>query len=119
MIRRQLPIIALAVIFLTFAPVHYLIRYLRGFFQRLGHVLHALGILVDVVLHYCWTAPLYLIGGEKWAGRPNGHQMISCYVGRAAFNGHRWARIAARVIDAVMGKRHCLLMAAKYSGFAD
>jgi hypothetical protein len=45
--------------------------------------------------------------------------MISAYVGRAMINGHRWARIAAKVIDAVMGKSHCLLMANRYAGFAD
>jgi len=30
-----------------------------------------------------------------------------------------WACISAHVIDAVLGKSHCLLMANKYAGFAD
>ena len=59
---------------------------------------------------------------HELSSRPSpqmGRQMISAYVGRAMLNGHRWARIAAKVIDAVMGKSHCMLMANKYAGFAD
>lgn len=87
--------------------------------RRIGHVIQALLILIDIAVCYVWIASLYLIGGEKWAGKPTGRQMISAYVGRASLNGHRWARIAAKVIDAVMGKSHCLLMANRYAGFAD
>lgn len=43
-----------------------------------------------------WLAPLHLVG---LADRPSGRQMISSYVGKAAANGHRWARIAAFLID--------------------
>lgn len=87
-----------------------------AFIRRLGHVIQALLIVVDIVVCWAWIAPLYLF---DLADRPTGRQMISCYVGRAAINGHRWARIAAKVIDAVMGKSHCLLMANRYAGFAD
>lgn len=87
-----------------------------AFLRRLGHVLQALLIVLDIGVCWAWIAPLYLFG---LADRPTGRQMISSYVGRASLNGHRWARIAARVIDAVMGKSHCLLMANRYAGFAD
>lgn len=90
-----------------------------AFLRRLGHVCHAFLILIDIALCYVWLAVLYLIGGTRLAARPTGRQMISVYVGRASINGRRWARIAAKVIDAVMGKSHCLLMANKYAGFAD
>lgn len=83
---------------------------------RIGHVIQALLILIDIAACFLWLAPLYLVG---LADRPTGRQMISAYVGRAMINGHRWARIAAKVIDAVMGKSHCLLMANRYAGFAD
>lgn len=85
---------------------------------RLWHVLRALLILTDIALCWAWLAPLYLVS-PRLASRPTGHQMISAYVGRAMLNGHRWARIAARAIDAIMGKGHCVLMANKYAGFAD
>ncbi|MDQ4421477.1 hypothetical protein OOT33_13700 [Sphingobium sp. DEHP117] len=84
--------------------------------RRIGDVVQGLLIVIDIAVCYIWLAPLYLVG---LADRPTGRQMISSYVGRAALNGHRWARIAARVIDAVMGKSHCILMANRYAGFAD
>lgn len=87
-----------------------------AFLRRIGHVIQGMLILIDIAACFAWIAPLYLVG---LADRPTGRQMISCYVGRALINGHRWARIAARVIDAVMGKSHCLLMANRYAGFAD
>lgn len=83
---------------------------------RLGHVLRALLILFDIVLCFCWLAPLYLVG---LADRPTGRQLISAYVGRAMLNGHRWARIAAAVIDRLLGKGHCVDVATRYAGFAD
>lgn len=85
---------------------------------RIGHVLRSGLILADIALCWAWLSALYFLS-PRFAARPNGHQMISAYVGRALLNGHRWARIAARVIDAVMGKSHCALMANKYAGFAD
>lgn len=87
-----------------------------AFLRRIGHVVHGLLIVIDIAVCFVWLAPLYLVG---LAGRPTGRQMISSYVGRALINGHRWARVAARVIDAVMGKSHCLAMANRYAGFAD
>jgi len=87
-----------------------------GFMRRIGHVLRAGIILADIALCFCWLAPLYLIG---LADQPSGHQMISGYVGRAKLNGHRWARIAAAVIDRLLGKGHCVDVATRYAGFAD
>lgn len=92
--------------------------------SRLGHVLRAMLVLGDIALCLAWLAPLYLIGGERWASRPTGRQMISAYVGRAALNGMSWARRAAAVIDWIferLGDRpdHCLRMATKFAGFAD
>jgi len=92
--------------------------------RRLGHVLRAGLILIDIALCLAWPAPLYLIGGERWASRPTGRQMISAYIGRASINGMRWARRAEAIIDWLferLGDRpaHCARMATKYAGFAD
>lgn len=89
--------------------------------QRIGHVLYAAAVLLDIVACFLWLAPLYLVG---LASRPTGRQMISAYIGRAALNGHRWARIAAAPIDRLFrlldGRgEHCLRMAQKFAGFAD
>ncbi len=51
---------------------------------------------IDILACTLWLAPLYVVG---LADRPSGRRMISSYVGMAAANGHRWARIAAAVID--------------------
>lgn len=53
-------------------------------------------IAVDILACTIWLAPLYVFG---LADRPSGRQMISSYVGKAAFNGHRWARRLAAVIN--------------------
>lgn len=65
--------------------------------------MHRLGVValswlraLDIVLCTLWLTPLYLIG---LADQPTGTQMISAYVGEAAFNGQRWAKRMARVID--------------------
>ena len=89
---------------------------IAAFLRRFGHVLRALLILTDIVLCFCWLAPLYLVG---LADRPTGRQLISAYVGRARINGHRWARAAAAVIDALLGRGHCVHIATRYAGFAD
>lgn len=87
------------------------------------HILHVLGallMLIDIILCFAWLAALYPFG---LADRPNGHQMISAYVGRAAINGMGWARRAARAIDWIMGPLtgpdHCRRAARHYAGFAD
>jgi len=92
--------------------------------RRALGILRGLLMLADIMLCFAWLAPLYLIGGERWAARPNGHQMVSAYIGRAAINGHRWARRAARIIDWTferLGDRpdHCARAARHYAGFAD
>lgn len=95
-----------------------------GVLRRLGHVLRAVLILLDTALCLAWLAPLYLIGGERWASRPSGHQMISAYIGRASINGMRWARLPERAIDWLferLGDRpaHCARAARHYAGFGD
>jgi hypothetical protein len=53
---------------------------------------------VDILWCTLWLAPLYLIG---LADFPSGRQMISSYVGKAAFNGHRWAVFVSKFINAM------------------
>ena len=50
----------------------------------------------DILACTLWLAPLYVF---RLADRPSGRMMISSYVGQAAFNGMRWGRRAAAVID--------------------
>lgn len=64
--------------------------------SRLRDSAWALLIALDILACTLWLAPLYVVG---LADRPSGRQMISSYVGKAAANGHRWARIAAFLID--------------------
>ncbi|MBB5985939.1 hypothetical protein [Sphingobium lignivorans] len=84
--------------------------------RRIGHVMIAALIVLDIIACFVWLAPLYLLG---LASRPNGRQLISAYTGRAAINGHRWALRLERVIDRVLGKGHCRQTAEAYAGFAD
>lgn len=86
--------------------------------SRLGEMIYSAAILIDVIACFIWLAPLYVVG---LASKPNGHQMISAYVGRAAINRHRWAARAAAVIDTLFWwmPDHCQRMARKYEGFAD
>lgn len=75
------------------------------FFLRLAHVLLAAIVLIlDVAPCFLWIGLLYLFGQ---ADRPNGHQTISGYVGKAARNGHRWARQPQQLIDGILGDGHC------------
>lgn len=95
--------------------------FLLGFPGRAKAVIHAALVLLDVIGCFLWIAPLHLV---NLASRPTGRQMISAYIGRAALNGHRWARIAAWPIDRLFrlldGRgEHCLRMAEKFKGFAD
>lgn len=63
---------------------------------RIAYVLRASFRLLDIIACFLWLAPLYIVG---LADRPTGRQTISGYVGKAAFNGHRWGKRAAAVID--------------------
>lgn len=75
------------------------------FFLRLAHVLLAAIVLVlDVAPCFIGLGLLYLF---DLADRPNGHQTISGYIGKAAHNGWRWARLPQRLINAVLGDTHC------------
>ena len=89
--------------------------------DRLGHVLLAFGRAIDILLCVVWLGPLYLVG---LASRPSGRQMISSYVGEAAYNGHRWGRRAAAVIDWTFeklgdGPNHCHRAFVNYQFFDD
>lgn len=77
---------------------------------RLGHCGLALLRSLDLLACTIWLCLLYPFG---WADKPTGREMISSYVGRAAFNGHRWARRPAVAIDWLFmrlgeGPDHCL-----------
>ena len=63
---------------------------------RLGQSVFALLVALDILLCTMWLAPLYVFG---LADKPTGRRMISSYIGMAASNGRRWARIAAAAID--------------------
>lgn len=65
----------------------------------------ALLIALDVLACTLWLAPLHALG---LADKPTGRQMISGYVGKAAYNGHRWAFLPERLIDGLFGRGHCL-----------
>ncbi|MCB4861982.1 hypothetical protein K7W03_20530 [Sphingobium sp. PNB] len=76
---------------------------------------------LDILACALWLAPLYVVG---LADCPTGRQMISSYVGQAANNGHRWAIIAASVIDhlaRLLGDdpRHCERSFLKYRHLDD
>jgi hypothetical protein len=64
--------------------------------NRLGQSVIALIKALDILACTIWLAPLYVLG---LADKPTGRRMVSSYIGKAAANGHRWARIAAAVID--------------------
>lgn len=89
---------------------------MNGFFVRLGHVALASVLLLDSIVCFAWLAPLYLLG---LASRPNGHQLISAYTGRAAINGRAWALRLGSYIDELLGAGHCRACAQQYAGFAD
>lgn len=86
--------------------------------RRLGESLIALLKAGDILLCTIWLAPLYVFG---LADRPSGRQLISSYIGKAARNGHYWARAAAEVIDGIaeaLGDKpgHCLRAYLHYRG---
>lgn len=78
--------------------------------RRLIHCLLAIFRSLDLLACTIWLCLLYPFG---LADRPTGREMISSYVGRGAFNGHRWAIRAAKVIDWLFVRlgeapEHCL-----------
>lgn len=88
---------------------------------RLRQSVWALLIAIDILACTVWLAPLYVL---RLADKPSGRQMISSYVGRADFNGHRWARRAAAAIDWMAemlgsGPSHCHRAWIKYDGRDD
>lgn len=72
----------------VFGPLPFLVRLLAACW--------AMWKALDIVGCTGWLGTLYPFG---LADRPTGRRMISSYVGMAAANGHRWALLAAAVID--------------------
>ena len=64
--------------------------------NKLTHIIMALCRAVDILACVIWLSLLYPFG---LADRPTGYETISAYVGRAQFNGMRWARLVGSVID--------------------
>jgi|SRR6478609_4423493 len=69
-----------------------------GFLQRQLFILKAFLRIVDLVACFLWLAPLYAIS-PRFADRPNGRQLISWYVGKAAYNNAPWALRVEKIID--------------------
>lgn len=91
---------------------------MSSFKERLGVAGLALLRAVNILLCTLWLVPLYVVG---LADKPSGRKMISSYVGKAAANGHYWARVAAEVIDGVfeaLGDKpdHCRRAYLHYKG---
>lgn len=89
------------------------------FFSRLVSANVAMLKAHDILLCTLWLAPLYVVG---LADRPSGRQMVSSYIGKAAHNGHHWAKRAETVIDWVFETffndrpRHCYRAFRHYQG---
>jgi len=89
--------------------------------RRLGHCVFPLLRALDILACTIWLSLLYPFG---LAGRPTGREFVSSYVGEAQFNGHRWAKSAAAVIDWCalrLGDKpgHCLRAFRKYQFLDD
>lgn len=69
-----------------------------GFALRFRQSAFAVLVTFTILLCTVWQGALYPFG---LASRPSGRRMTSSFVGEAAFNGHRWGRIAAAIIDRV------------------
>jgi len=67
-----------------------------GFALRLRQSAFAVLVTMTILLCTIWQGALYPFG---LASKPSGRRMTSSFVGEAAFNGHRWGRIMAAVID--------------------
>lgn len=80
---------------------------------RLGIAALALLVAIDILLCTVWKAPLYVVG---LAEKPTGRQLISQFVGKAAINGHRWARIVEAIINTLIfwERDHCRATFRKY-----
>ena len=72
--------------------------------RRLILWLRALLIAVDQLGHVLLGGPKFVMFGGPV---PDCDETISSKVGRAAVKGRRWALIAERGIDALMGEGHC------------
>ena len=72
--------------------------------RRLFAWLVALIVWLDEGLSIVVRGPIYLMTGYNM---PSAHETISAWVGECARLGQPWAIDAARVLDAVLGKKHC------------
>lgn len=78
--------------------------------RRIGHCILPLLTALDLLLCTIWLSLLYPFG---LADRPTGRQLVSGYVGKAAFHGQPWGIRMARWIDWAAarlgdGPNHCL-----------
>lgn len=85
---------------------------------RLVESLWALAKAIDILVCTLWLAPLYVL---NLSDKPTGRQLISSYVGRAAFNNKKWGLVAAKVIDYIAKLfgddiDHCYRAYIKYKG---
>lgn len=81
-----------------------------SFLTRIWRSLFAVMVSLDILLCTVWQGVLFPFG---LASEPSGRRLVSSFVGEAAFNGHRWGRVLAAVIDRVfvaLGDKpqHCL-----------
>jgi len=77
---------------------------------RIGHCILPILRAFDILACTLWLSALYPFG---LADRPTGCQLISGYVGKAAFHGMPWGIHLARWIDTAAeklgdGPDHCL-----------
>lgn len=66
------------------------------FLTRCGHCVLPLLRAIDILGCTVWLSLLYPFG---LADRPTGRQLVSGYVGKAAFHGQRWGLRVAKAID--------------------
>lgn len=69
-----------------------------AFLARIWRSVFAVLVSLDILLCTVWQGILYPLG---LASKPSGRRLVSSFVGEAVFNGHRWGRIMAAVIDRV------------------
>lgn len=67
-----------------------------SFLTRCAHCFLPLCRAIDILLCTIWLSLLYPFG---LADRPTGRQLISGYVGKAAFHGQRWGLRVGAIID--------------------
>lgn len=110
--------IALALYLAASVALAFGLRHIWPPFQRLNDANWQAWVLIDIVAAFLIFWPLYILG--LLTDRPGNGLTISGYCGRNAALGHRWARIAAAMIDwlflALTSQRdHCWNAYAKWA----